>query len=249
MLELRDVCKSFDSLAAVSCVSLRVRKGQLVGLIGPNGSGKSTLLNLIAGSLRADRGQILFGAEEITHLPPDAIFRRGIGRSTQDPSLFFRMSVLDNALLPVKDQRGERPARAPWHRLWRRDEAAHAQDAARALAQVNLAGHLERAAADLSGGQMKLLELSRTLMGRPSLMLLDEPTAGVAPALAYDIFRRIADLRQQSGLTFLIVEHRLEILFEFVDYIYVMHMGGVIAQGLPADIQRNALVREIYFGE
>jgi branched-chain amino acid transport system ATP-binding protein len=249
MLELRNVCKSFGALAAVNCVSLRVRQGQLVGLIGPNGSGKSTLLNLIAGAQRADRGQILFGAQEITRLPPDAIFRLGIGRSAQDPSLFFRMSVLDNALLPVKGQRGERPARAPWHRAWRRDEAAHAQEAARALRQVNLDGHLDRAAADLSGGQMKLLELSRTLMGRPRLMLLDEPTAGVAPALALDIFRRIADLRARAGLTFLVVEHRLEILFEFVDSIYVMHMGGLIAQGTPAEIERNALVREIYFGE
>jgi branched-chain amino acid transport system ATP-binding protein len=114
---------------------------------------------------------------------------------------------------------------------------------------VNLEGHLDRAAADLSGGQMKLLELSRTLMGRPRLMLLDEPTAGVAPALALDIFRRIADLRAHAGLTFLVVEHRLEILFEFVDYVYVMHLGGLIAQGTPADIERNALVREIYFGE
>ena len=249
MLELRDVCKSFDSLAAVNCVSLRVRQGQLVGLIGPNGSGKSTLLNLIAGAQRADRGQILFGAQEITRLSPDAIFRLGIGRSAQDPSLFFRMSVLDNALLPVREQRGERPTRAPWHRVWRRDEAAHAQDAARALRQVHLDGHLDRAAADLSGGQMKLLELSRTLMGNPRLMLLDEPTAGVAPALALDIFRRIADLRAHAGLTFLVVEHRLEILFEFVDFVYVMHLGGLIAQGTPAEIERNALVREVYFGE
>jgi branched-chain amino acid transport system ATP-binding protein len=116
------------------------------------------------------------------------------------------------------------------------------------LDQLRLNQGASAAAADLSGGQMKLLELGRSLMGAPRLLLLDEPTAGVAPALAYSIFEQIEALRA-TGLTFLIVEHRLEILFDFVDSLYVMHLGRVIAQGTPAEIATNAQVREVYFGD
>ena len=248
MLLLEHVAKSFDSLRAVKDVSLTVPQGAIIGLIGPNGSGKSTLMNVIAGSLQPDAGSILFDGHDITHESAREIYQRGLARSFQDPSLFFRMSVLDNMLLPVKHQRGEQPARAPWHRFWRRDEDAHAATAAANLADTQLRGHYAQPASDLSGGQMKLLELARSMMGDPKLLLLDEPTAGVAPALAYTIFDRIEALRQ-AGLTFLIVEHRLEILFNYVDSVYVMHLGEVIAHGTPADIQQNAQVREVYFGE
>lgn len=249
MLEVHDLHKSFESLNAVDGVSLHVPRGAIVGLIGPNGSGKSTLLSLIAGTLRADAGEIRLDGEPLRGLPPDQIFRRGVVRSFQDPSLFFRMSVLDNMLLPAHPQRGERPAAAPWLRLWRDEERLHASTAADLLDQLKLRHQLDKPAADLSGGQMKLLEIGRSLAGDPKLMLLDEPTAGVAPALAYDIFRQIAALRAKAGLTFLIIEHRLDILFDFVDTVYVMHMGQVIAHGTPAEIEANATVREVYFGE
>ena len=248
MLRLEQVEKSFDSLRAVDGVSLTVDQGQIIGLIGPNGSGKSTLLNLIGGTLTPDAGQIYFAGEDVTQQPVDAIFQRGLARSFQDPSLFFRMSVLDNMLLPVKEQEGERPARAPWHRLWRRQERANAEVALDGLAATQLSNHVLNLASDLSGGQMKLVELARSLMGAPRMLLLDEPTAGVAPKLAYEIFDQIQALRAQQNLTFLIVEHRLEILFDYVDSVYVMHMGKVIAQGTPEEIQDNAEVREVYFG-
>ncbi len=249
MLTLENVHKNFDNLRAVNGVSLTVPKGQIIGLIGPNGSGKSTLLSLIAGNQRATGGRILFDGQEITQLSADQIFQRGLARSYQDPSLFFRMTVLDNSLLPVKNQLGEQPSRAPWHRLWRKQEHALATNADAVLDQVRLRTHHHKLAADLSGGQMKLLELGRTLMGDPKMLLLDEPTAGVAPALAYSIFEQIEQLRRTHGLTFLIIEHRLEILFDFVDSLYVMYMGQVIAQGTPAEIAANAQVREVYFGE
>jgi branched-chain amino acid transport system ATP-binding protein len=248
MLQLHKVHKSFDKLVAVNGVSLTVEQGQIVGLIGPNGSGKSTLLNVTAGSLAADRGTITFAGHDITNRPANQIFDLGLARSFQEPALFTRMTVLDNMLLPPRRQRGEAPAHAPFHRRWRNQERQAATTAHTLLGEVNLQGHYDRSTADLSGGQMKLVALSRMLMGEPKLLLLDEPTAGVAPALAYTIFERIAELRN-AGLTFLIVEHRLEILFAFVDYLYVMHLGQVIAAGTPQEIEGNAAVREVYFGE
>lgn len=249
MLELQEVCKSFGGLLAVASASLRVEKGQIAGLIGPNGSGKSTLLSTVAGQQRPDGGRILLEGEEIGGLPPEQIFARGVARSYQDPSLFFRMGVLDNALLPPKGQAGERPTAAPWRRRWWPQERQLAERAAGVLGDLKLLPRRDAPASDLSGGQMKLLELGRTVMGEPRLMLLDEPTAGVAPALAYAIFEEIERLRRTQGMTFLIVEHRLEILFDFVDWIYVMHMGQVIAAGKPDRIAADPLVREVYFGE
>lgn len=248
MLTIQNVHKQFERLIAVDDVSLRVEQGQIVGLIGPNGSGKSTLLNVTAGSLQADRGTITFDGHEITNRPANQIFKLGLARSFQDPALFTRMTVLDNMLLPKAGQQGEQPTQAPFHRRWRQQEQTAATSAFDLLGEVNLRGHYDHATADLSGGQMKLVALSRMLMGEPKLLLLDEPTAGVAPALAYTIFERIAELRS-AGLTFLIVEHRLEILFAFVDYLYVMHLGNVIAEGTPREIEQNAQVREVYFGE
>lgn len=249
MLELQNVSKHFGNLRAVDGVSLRVPQGQIIGLIGPNGSGKSTLLSLMAGTVQPSGGKILFDGHDITRQTADQIFQRGLVRSFQDPSLFFRMTALDNALLPVSAQRGERPTHAPWHHLWRKQEQTLASLAGGVLDQVQLGKQTNTLAANLSGGQMKLLELGRSLMGAPKLLLLDEPTAGVAPALAYTIFEQIEHLRATQGITFLIIEHRLEILFDFVDSLYVMHLGKVIAQGKPDAIAADAQVREVYFGE
>lgn len=248
LLQLDKLSKAFGQLQAVDSVSLTVPHGQIIGLIGPNGSGKSTLLNLISATLPPDAGRIIFDGADITALKSDAIFQRGIVRSYQDPSLFFRISTLDNGLLPIKAQRGERPWLAPFHRLWRTQEADNAAQTGILLQQIQLRDHYAKPAADLSGGQMKLLELGRSIMGDPKLLLLDEPTAGVAPNLAYTIFEQIETMRQERNLTFLIVEHRLEILFDFVDWLYVMHLGQVIAQGTPAEIAANRTVQEVYFG-
>jgi branched-chain amino acid transport system ATP-binding protein len=249
LLELQDVSKSFERLQAVDGVSLTVPHGQIVGLIGPNGSGKSTLFNLISGNLRADSGRILFDGYDITPESADRIFQLGLVRSYQDPSLFFRMTVLDNTLQPVKGQRGENPVQAPLHRTWAQQEKEFAAAAGTLLDDLQLRGQAAILASDISGGQMKLLELGRSLNGQPKLLLLDEPTAGVAPKLARTIFERIAELRRALGLTFLIIEHRLEVLFDFVDDVYVMHAGRLAAHGSAAEIAANAQVREIYFGE
>lgn len=248
LLTLQHLRKSFGNLKAVDDVSLTIPPGKIIGLIGPNGSGKSTLLNIISATMPADSGKIIFDGQDIMGRSKDEVFKLGLVRSFQDPPLFFRMTVLDNTLLPVKDQRGEKPWMAPFHRFWRKEETDHALVSGQILKQLKLDQHYSALASDLSGGQMKLLELGRSLRGDPKLLLLDEPTAGVAPNLAYTIFEEIELMRQTLGLTFVIVEHRLEILFDFVDSLYVMHLGQVIAQGTPAEISANAEVREIYFG-
>lgn len=249
LLELINVRKDYGGLRAVDNVSFTIPEGKIIGLIGPNGSGKSTLLNMVASTTNVTDGQIIFDGVDVTHFPSNKIFQHGIARGYQDPSLYFDMTVLDNVLLPVKNQRGENPWFAPFQRFWKDEEDAHARRASEVLAQVQLRDHYNKLASDLSGGQMKLLEIARALMGDPKLLLLDEPTAGVAPNLAYDIFQQIARLRDDYGITFLIVEHRLEILFDFVDYIYVMHMGNLLAEGTADDIANNQLVRDIYFGD
>jgi branched-chain amino acid transport system ATP-binding protein len=249
MLEVRHLRKDFDGLRAVDDVSLLVPAGKIIGLIGPNGSGKSTLLNLIDGTIEPSYGQIFFDGHDITYLPAERIFELGLGRGFQNPALIFQMTALDNTLLPVKRQRGENPWYAPWKRTWNEQENDNTSQAAAALKRVNLQSHALNMASDLSGGQMKLLEIARSLMGNPRLLVLDEPTAGVAPKLAYDIFEQIANLRATLGMTFLIVEHRLEILFDFVDSVYVMHMGRLLAHGTPKQIAANDQVREVYFGE
>lgn len=249
LLELEGIRKDFGGLRAVDDVSLNVPEGAIVGLIGPNGSGKSTLINLIAGTTDLSAGRVTFAGEDISALAADAVYHKGISRGYQEPALFFKMTVLDNLLLPVKGQRGEKPWHAPRWGRWQPEERAHAEAAMEVLGQVQLLPHYDTLASDLSGGQMKLLEIARALMGKPKLLLLDEPTAGVAPKLAYEIFQQIARLRDDHGITLLIVEHRLEILFDFVETVYVMHLGKLLAGGSAAEISDHTTVREVYFGE
>ncbi len=248
ILTLENVSADLGGMLVINDVSMSIPVGQIVGLIGPNGSGKSTLLNLIGGTLRPLRGSIAFDGREISRLKPDAIFRLGIGRAFQDPALFVNMSVLDNTILPIQGQRGETPWNAPRRHLWVHEEQGNALSAQDALAQVNLDGHTRKLASDLSGGQMKLLEIARSTMGAPRLLLLDEPTAGVAPRLARQIFEQINEMRHTLGLTFLIVEHRLDILFDFADTVYVMHQGGILMHGTPDAVAADRQVREVYIG-
>lgn len=249
LLELQNVIKDYGGLRAVNGVDLSITEGKIIGLIGPNGSGKSTLINMMAGSTPITEGKIHFNGTDISDFSANQIFQQGIVRGYQNPSLFFKMTVLDNMLLAVKSQKGEMPWYAPWHHLWKDEESHHARQAIEVMKQVQLYEQANTLASDLSGGQMKLLEIARALMGDPKLLLLDEPAAGVAPNLAVGIFDQIARLRDEQNITFLIVEHRLEILFNYVDYVYVMHLGDVLAKGTPDEISNNQTVREVYFGD
>lgn len=246
-LEVKDLRRHFGGLRAVDGVSFRVEPGEFVGLIGPNGSGKSTIFNVVAGTLPPSGGQVLLDGEDITGFPAIRSFRRGLVRSFQVPRLFFGMSVLENVLAAARGQRGEQILSAVG-RAWRAQERELAERALDLLEFLNL-GHVARNRAhDLSGGQMKLLELARSLMADPAVLLLDEPAAGVVPSLADEIFERLTSFQKEHRLTLIVIEHRLEVLFGSAERVLVMNQGRLVADGKPADVAADPAVREAYFG-
>lgn len=241
--------KAFGGIRAVDGVDAVLAEGELAGLIGPNGSGKSTLFNVISGVYKPDAGTIVFRGDRIDGLDPWEVFGRGVVRSFQNPRLFRGMTVLENTLVPPRDQRGERVANAPRPARWEDQEASLASGAIDTLVRNQLQAVPLNWATDISGGQMKLLEASRALMGDPKLLLLDEPTAGVAPKLATEIFETIVALRRAHGLTFLIIEHRLDVLLEHVERVLVMHEGKLIFDGTPDGAVNDPRVIDAYLGE
>jgi len=246
-LELKNLSKHFGGLKAVDKVSFLIEPGEFVGLIGPNGSGKSTLFNVVAGSLAPTAGQVLLDGRDISGTSPAGTFERGLVRSFQIPRLFFGMSVLENVLVAARQQQGENLS-SVLGSGWRRQERELAERALDTLEFLNLAHVARNRASDLSGGQMKLLELARSLMADPKVLLLDEPAAGVVPALAHEIFERLVEYQQQTGLTLLVIEHRLEVLFGAVDRVLVMNQGQLIASGSPDSVADDPAVVEAYFG-
>ncbi|MEE9163215.1 MAG: ABC transporter ATP-binding protein [Thermoplasmata archaeon] len=248
LLRIDDVRKHFGGIRAVDGLTADVEEGTLVGLIGPNGSGKSTLFNVISGVYKPDGGRVLFRDERIDGLNPDEIFARGVVRSFQNPRLFAGMTVLENALLPPRGQIGERVVNALFPERWSDQEVSLAEAALENLGRHQLDGVRLNWATDISGGQMKLLEVARAMMGEPRILLLDEPTAGVAPKLATEIFEAILALQKEHDLTFLVIEHRLNVLFDYVERVLVMHEGGLIFDGHPDDARNDPRVVESYLG-
>jgi branched-chain amino acid transport system ATP-binding protein len=248
ILETRALSRSFGALRAVEDVSLAIRPGTITGLIGPNGAGKSTLFNLLAGTLRPDAGTVHLEGQDITRLAPDRRFRRGVGRSFQIPRPFRRMSVLENLMVAPPDQTGERlwgPFLAP--RTLRRQEAEIRTRALEVLDFVTLRPLADHPAGQLSGGQMKLLELARVLMGAPRLILLDEPSAGVNPALTRLLIDRIEALNAR-GTTFLIIEHDMDFVMRHCDPVVAMAQGRLVFQGSAAEAQADPVLRDAYLG-
>lgn len=248
ILRVENLTKRFGGVKAVDGASLSVKRGSVTGLIGPNGSGKSTLFNLISGTEKEDSGTIYFDGKRIDKLPPHKIFELGMGRTFQTPRLFNGMSVLENTMTPGKDQTGERPIFAPFKSRWESQELKFAEKARNELSTLEIEKLYSKKSDEISGGQMKLLQLAVGLMGDPKMLLLDEPTAGVAPRLAQDIFESIARERENRGTTFLIIEHRLEVLFRHVDHVLVMHQGKIITEGRPDVVVKDQRVIDAYLG-
>ena len=249
LLDVRTVTKSFEGLRAVSECSLQVRRGTITGLIGPNGAGKTTLFNLITGFLKPTAGEIAFAGERIDGLPPHRVFDRGIVRTFQIPRELKLMTVLENLMLVPAEQAGERLWNA-WFLPFRvgRQEREIRDKALEVLEFVNLWHLRHEYASNLSSGQKKLLELARTLMGDPRLILLDEPGAGVNPTLMKSLVVLIERLRDESGITFFLIEHDMDLVARLCNPVIVMSSGEKIAEGPPDEVVRDERVLEAYLG-
>ena len=248
MLEVQSVSKSFDGFRAVDDVSFSVARGSIVGLIGPNGAGKTTTFNLIAGTLTPSAGSVRIDGRAVEHEPAHRRIAAGLARTFQIPKPFGEMSVLENVLVAAQDQAGERIAPNLFARgSVRRREKANIERARDIVAFVDL-GKVERLPAkSLSGGQRKLLELARVLMAKPKLILLDEPAAGVNPALLETIMARIETINA-DGVTFLIIEHNMDLVGRLCGEVIVMAEGRVLGRGVPSEMARDPRVIEAYLG-
>ena len=249
ILEVEDVTKAFDGVRAVNSCSLSVRRGSITGLIGPNGAGKTTLFNLITGFLRPTTGRILFQGQRIDGLAPHRIFHRGVVRTFQIPRELKTMTVLENLMLVPSGQMGEHIWN-PWLFAFRvsRQERKIYEKALEVLEFVDLIHLRDEYAANLSGGQKKLLELARTLMCDPEMILLDEPGAGVNRVLMRKLVENIETLRRDLGITFFVIEHDMDLVTRLCNPVIVMSQGERLAEGSPEEIKHDERVLEAYLG-
>jgi neutral amino acid transport system ATP-binding protein len=239
VLEVDGLTKRFGGVTAVDECTFSVPSGTVTALIGPNGSGKTTVYNVVTGFLSADAGSVAFDGRRMSRLDPADLYRRGLTRTFQQPRVFRELTLVENLAVAVH--------RSRWG-IFRCDVAR--TDRARALellAEFGLAGLAENKARELSFGQQKLLEFATVVMGRPKLVLLDEPTAGVNPVMVENMERHIRDLNRQ-GITFLVVEHEMGLVMRLCDPIIVLDHGTKLAEGRPAEIQRDPLVLDAYLG-
>ena len=249
ILEARGLVKKFGELRALDGVDISIPRGRITLLIGPNGSGKTTLINVLSGVYTPDEGTIVFEGEDITRLPPEERFRRGLVRGFQIPRLFQGLTVLENTAFTRYGNPGEGVVRGVLRWAWRRFEEETVRRAVRMITLTRIRHLWDKKPGELSGGQMKLLDLARVMMpDNARLVLLDEPTAGVNPTLAHELFAFIRSLNRERGLTFLIIEHRLDIAVEYVDYAYAMALGRVVASGSPEEVLNHPKVVESYLG-
>ncbi len=249
LLRVREVVKDFGGVRAVDHCSFDVMPGTVTGLIGPNGAGKTTLFNLISGALPPTSGRILCDGRDITGLRLHQTFALGIVRTFQIPREFQRLTVLENLAVVPANQRGER-LWAAWLTPWTvaHEERRIEAKALEVLEFVNLAHLADEYAGNLSTGQKKLLELARTLMAEPRLVLLDEPGAGVNRTLLNSLADNIQRASAERGVTFLLIEHDMDLVTRLCNPVIVMADGAVIAEGSPRQIQRDAGVLEAYLG-
>jgi branched-chain amino acid transport system ATP-binding protein len=245
-----DVVKRFGGIRAVSGASMEIGEGSITALIGPNGAGKTTFFNVITGFYRPDQGSATFEGRQVLGRPPYAIARLGMVRTFQITKALARMPVIDNMMLGAPEQPGEhlrnvlfRPGASR-----RREREVRAQ-AMELLEVFNLTKLADEYAGTLSGGQRKLLELARALMARPRFLLLDEPMAGINPTLGRRLLDHMQRLRTEAGVTFLFIEHDMEVVMNHSDRVIVMAEGRVIADGEPHEVRGNKAVIDAYLGE
>lgn len=242
LLRVTNLGKSFGGVRAVDGVSFVLAPGELLAMIGPNGAGKSTTFNLLNGQLRADAGSALLGTQELLGLSPRTIWRHGVGRTFQVAETFASLTVLENvqmALLAADRQ---------LFALWRRATHYRAQDALALLAQVGMAAQAARPCSALAYGDVKRVELAMALAHAPQLLLMDEPTAGMAPGERHALMALTRSLVKSRGLSVLFTEHSMDVVFGYADRVMVLARGRVIATGTPEAIRLNPAVQAVYLG-
>lgn len=242
-----NVVRKFGGLIAVNVSHLEIQRGAITALIGPNGAGKTTFFNLLTGFDQVNEGSWTFNGIKISGTPPHKVARMGMVRTFQLTKALYRLTVIDNMLLAATKQKGESILRAALPFLWNAQEKAATARGEELLTRFKLIDKRDDFAAALSGGQRKLLEMARALMVEPELVMLDEPMAGVNPALKQSLLGHIKDLRE-DGMTVLFVEHDMDMVRDISDWVIVMAQGEIVAEGPPNVVMRDKAVIDAYLG-
>uniref|UniRef100_A0A9E8CN28 ABC transporter ATP-binding protein n=1 Tax=Bosea sp. NBC_00436 TaxID=2969620 RepID=A0A9E8CN28_9HYPH len=242
VLEARDLAKSFGGVKAVDGVSFSVEAGRLVALIGPNGAGKTTCFNMLNGQLKPDRGEVLLAGKPITGLAPRKVWRLGVGRTFQITATFASMTVRENVQMALISH-----ARKSW-RLFGRADQRRLEPANALLDQVGMIQQAERACGVLAYGDLKRVELAVALANEPKLLLMDEPTAGMAPQERIALMALTARIARQRGIAVLFTEHDMDVVFAHADRVLVLDRGRLIASGTSAEVRKDPQVRAVYLG-
>jgi len=242
LLVVKDLGKSFGGNRAVDGIGFSVKAGELLALIGPNGAGKSTTFNMVNGQLRPDSGSILLAGQELVGRRPRDIWKRGVGRTFQIAETFASLTVVENVQMALLSADGLVYA------LWRRAAQHRRHDALALLAQVGMAEQAERPCSELAYGDVKRVELAIALANNPQLLLMDEPTAGMAPKERNELMALTKQLVQQRQLAVLFTEHSMDVVFAYADRTIVLARGRLIAEGKPAEIRDHPQVQAVYFG-
>ena len=242
VLAVNSLCKSFGGVHAVKDVSFAIRAGEFLAMIGPNGAGKSTCFNMINGQLTPDSGQILFDGADLAGLPPREVWRRGVGRTFQVAATFGSMTVAENVQMTLISHLRET------YDLWRRAARLHRERALDLLDQVGMRDAADRPSRELAYGDVKRIELAIALANEPRLLLMDEPTAGMAPGERNALIALVKRLVVERNIAVLFTEHSMDVVFAYADRVIVLARGRMIADGTAEAIRDDEKVREVYFG-
>ena len=249
ILSIQGIRKHFGGLTVLDGINMELETGNLYQLIGPNGSGKTTLINVVSGLLKPDEGKVTFAGADITNKGLYHTYKTGLVRTWQMPQPFINLTTMENFLISSSANAGESFLLAPLKSKWKGIEKKIYDEALEIMEMVNLVEQKDTSSQNLSGGQQKLLELGRAMMSGAKMILMDEPIAGVNPTLAHEIFKKISKICKEQKITFLIVEHRLDIALEYADYVFAMDRGKIIVEGSSDQVIKHPKVIESYLGE
>jgi len=249
ILSISGIQKHFGGITVLDGINMELEEGKLYQLIGPNGSGKTTLINVVSGLLKPDEGKITFDGHDITQKGLYDTYKIGLVRTWQIPQPFTNLTTMENIMISSSGNSGESFLLAPLKSKWKNDEKKIMDNAAGIMEMVSLVEQKDTLSQNLSGGQQKLLELGRAMMSGAKLILMDEPIAGVNPTLAHEIFNKISKICKTQKITFLIVEHRLDIALQYADHVFAMDRGKIIVEGTSDEVIKHPKVVESYLGK